>query len=385
MGMVGVLALAGCGPRAEEEPSQGGAGTDSSASAAGVGYIEIQPTALSRIERLPGRVVAYQLAEIRPQVSGIIEARLFEEGSYVEEGEPLYQIDPALYQADVELAQANLRDAEARLANARRLAERSEELIEADAISQQQYDDAIFARDQAEATASRAEAELARAKINLDYTEVRSPLSGFIGPTGVTKGALVTAQQAMSLATVRQLDPVYVDLSQAAAETRDLQQRLTAAQEEDGEARFEVTLYLETDGDPYPHRGRLDATDAVVDRQTGAIRLRSVFPNPDRALLPGMFVRASIEDLEEGETILIPQKSVRLGPTGDKRVWLIGPEDKVRQQTIRTAGTFENNWIVEEGLQSGDRLVVEGTMGLEDDAAVEPEKIEAPNISQGEG
>ncbi|MGJ3243587.1 MAG: efflux RND transporter periplasmic adaptor subunit [Opitutales bacterium] len=378
------LLLAGCGVQGDEK-SGGASGAGGPPQAVPVGYLELQPTPLSRTDRLPGRVVSYQVAEIRPQVSGIIQERLFDEGTFVEEGQQLYQIDPALYEAELALARANRQDAEARLANARRQAERAERLLADEAISQQQYDDARFAREQAVAVASRAEAEVQLAEINLAYTEVRSPLSGFIGPSGVTKGALVTARQAMPLATVRQLDPVYVDITQAVSETRALRQRLMAAREDGAETPFEVRLYLESGGEAYPLKGRLDATDPAVDPRTGAIRLRTVFPNPDNSLLPGMFVEAAIDGANGDAAILVPQKSVRIGPSGDKQVWVVGPDNQARRQTIRTDGTYDNNWIVREDLQAGDRVIVEGTMGLREGAPVAPEKIRAASADTGEG
>jgi len=371
-------ALTGCdGSGTRKGGGPGPGGPDGSPPPAEVVYVEVRPETLRRTDPLPGRVVAYEVAEIRPQVGGIIQSRLFEEGSYVEEGEKLYQIDPALYEAELELARANLRNAEAQLKNARRVEQRFKKLVEDNAVSQQQYDDAVFALDQAEAAVSRAEAEVRLATINLDYTEVRSPISGFIGPSRVTRGALVTARQAQALAVVRELDPVYVDLAQAAAETRTLQERLTAARGKRDKTRFAATLYLDNRGEPYPHRGTLDATDPAVDLQTGAIRLRSVFPNPDKVLLPGMFVRASIEDAGQTEAILVPQGAVRIGSGGEKNVWVVGPGDQARQRTLRVGAMYGNHWIVREGLEAGDRLIVQGSMGLSDGDPVRPAKREA--------
>lgn len=344
-----------------------------------VAFIEIQPLLISRTNELPGRVVSYQVAEIRPQVSGIIQSRLFKEGSYVEEGQQLYQIDPARYEADYQMATANLQDAQARVRNAQNLVNRFKKLIDYNAVSQQEYDDAQASLDQAKAAVSLAEAKVKNAKINLGYTEVYAPISGYISPSSVTRGALVTAQQDLPLATVRQLDPVYVDLSQAAAEAQNLQERLAASRLNDTENknRYEVTLYLGNSGRTYPHKGILDATDLAVDMQTGAIRLRSVFPNPDNILLPGMFVRASIEDVGRAKEIIIPQKSVSIMPDGTKSVWLIGSGNKAKKQTIRTGAAYKNNWVVLNGLESGDHLIVEGMMMLREGEPVAPEKIEA--------
>lgn len=370
-GLFGILA--GCDGGSPE--SKGGNDPGGSGKAAEVAFIEVQPEPLQATNILPGRVVAFEVAEIRPQVGGIIQSRLFEEGGHVDEGQQLYQIDPALYRAELSLARANLQDAKARLGNAKRVEQRFQKLFNENAVSEQQLEDATFALDRAEAAVSRAEAEVELAEINLAYTEVRSPISGFIGPSRVTKGALVTAGQELPLAVVRELDPVYVDLVQPAAETLKLRKRLTTVQKEEDEDRLKVTLYLENDQDPYPHPGTLDATEPAVDLRTGTVRLRSVFPNPDRTLLPGMFVRASIEGTEQPESILVPQKSVRIGAGGEKTAWVIGPNDQAQRRSLTVEGMDGNRWIVSEGLEPGDRLIVEGTMGLREGAPVSPSKV----------
>lgn len=340
-----------------------------------VGFIEVRPVSIRRSNQLPGRVVSFQQAEIRPQVSGIIQSRLFEEGSFVDEGQQLYQIDPARFEADYQRAQANLQDAKARVRNAQNLVNRFKELIDYNAVSKQEYDDAQAGLDQAKAAVALAEAEVRTARINLGYTKVYAPISGYISPSNVTKGALVTAQQEVPLATVRQLDPVYVDLSQAAAETRNIQERLTASRLRNDKTQYEVTLYLGSTEEVYPHKGTLDATDLAVDIQTGAIRLRSVFPNPDNILLPGMFVRASIEDIGRAKEIIIPQKSVNIEPDGSKSVWVVGEDNMAEKRPITTAAAFRNNWVVLSGLESGDRVIVEGRMMLREGAPLQPERL----------
>lgn len=367
------LLLTGCGNE-NEESKQGGPGGQRPPPT--VGVLDVQPQTLDRTDVLPGRVVAYQVAEIRPQVSGIIQSRLFEEGSYVTEGQQLYQIDPARYRANYNMAQAALETAEAKRRNAQARASRSETLIKKNAISEQEYDDAVSALDQAEAAVSMAKAEVHMAEINLNYTEVRSPISGFIGPSSVTKGALVTERQTMPLATVRQLDPVYVDLSQSAAASGDVRQRLTSARlKNEGQATFTVTLYPDKTDEPYPHKGTLDAAELAVDPQTGSIRLRSVFPNPEKVLLPGIFVRASVVDAESTEKMVIPQKSVTIEPGGqEKSVWVLDSENNAQKRFIRTGEAYQNKWIVLEGLETGDRLIVEGTMSLSEGVKVNPEE-----------
>jgi len=363
------LILSGCGGSDE-------AGPDKQASAADVSYIELQPQAINRLDPLPGRVIAYQVAEIRPQVSGIIQSRLFEEGAFVKEGQQLYQIDPARYEADYDMSQATLENAEARRQSAQALATRYKTLVESNAVSEQDYDDAVSALNQAKAAISMAKAQVKMAKINLDYTEVHSPISGYISPSTVTKGALVTEGQATSLATVLQLDPVYVDLSQSVTAARNLRKRLTPTRSESAsQATFPVRLFPTNTEEPYPHEGTLDTAELAVDPQTGAIRLRSVFPNPDKILLPGMFVRASVGDASRAKAIIIPQKSVKIEPDGKQSVWVIDSNDRAQKRSIRTGVAYENRWVVMEGLEAGERLIVEGGMTLSEGAELRPEKI----------
>lgn len=379
-GWIGWSYLSGNDPvqTAQNKKPQGG---PPGASKMDVGFIEVRPVLISRTNQLPGRVVSFQQAEIRPQVSGIIQSRMFEEGSFVDEGQQLYQIDPARFEAELQRARASLQDAKARVRNTQNLVNRFQELIDYNAVSQQEYDDAQASLDQAKAAVALAEAEVRTAEINLDYTKVYAPISGFISPSNVTKGALVTAQQDIPLATVRQLDPVYVDLSQAAAEARNLQERLTASRLRNDKTQYEVTLYLGNSDEIYPHKGTLDATDLAVDIQTGAIRLRSVFPNPENILLPGMFVRASIEDLGRAKEIVIPQKSVNIEPDGSKSVWIAGPDNTALKKNIQTGAAFQNNWVVLNGLESGDRVIIEGRMMLRDGAPLQTEDLTDKYVS----
>lgn len=378
---IAILGAACGGEPGGEAPRQGSGGSPPPAD---VGFITVQPRDLSLSTELPGRVVAYRTAEIRPQVSGIVLERLFDEGSFVEAGEQLYQIDPARYEADCQVARANLQNAEARRDNARTLAERHELLVESRAVSVQEYDDAQARLIQAEAEVALAEAELRTAKIDLEYTRVNSPIDGYISPSAVTEGALVTARQERALATVRQLDPVYVDLSQS-AQAKRLEENLMADRigSADGSV-FGVTLRLGNRGEAYPESGRLDATDFVVNEQTGSIRLRSVFPNPDLVLLPGLFVRATVTQPGTSEAILIPQKCVLIESGGRKAVWVIGPDSTARKREVRTGATHGNHWIVLSGLETGDRLIVEGTMMLREGAPVNPSKLESAGTNKRE-
>jgi membrane fusion protein (multidrug efflux system) len=375
--LLAALAISGCSASngSDDEAPQGGSG--GAPSKADVGFIEVRPIVIKQTNPLPGRVLAFEEAEIRPQVNGIVLERLFDEGSYVEEGQPLYQIDPAVYQAELELAEAELENAEARLRNANLRYERFEQLVKNNTVSQQQFDDAEAELNQSRAAISLAEAKVRRAQINLDYTQVRSPISGYIGPSAVTRGALLTALQPLPLATVRQLDPVYVDLSQTATEARRLQERLLRARAEgEAEKTYEVTLYLGNSDEAYPELGTLEATDLAVDPRTGAIRLRSVVPNPDRILLPGLFVRASVDEVGETRELLVPQKSVLIEPDGSKSVWLVSAEDTATKRAIQTGASHRGHWVVRNGLETGDRVIVEGRMNLKEGAPLKLESLE---------
>jgi membrane fusion protein (multidrug efflux system) len=342
-------------------------------SAKDVGVITVRAQPLTISNALPGRVSASITAQIRPQVTGIIQKRMFKEGSFVEKGRQLYQIDPARYEADYQRAQANLENALAELENAQALRKRYLRLIQVNGVSRQALDDATARAKKAAAAVSLAKAEVKTAKINLDYTKVYSPISGYIGPSAVTRGALVTAEQETALAIVRQLDPVYVDLSQSATRTRQLQKRLLTSQMNAGISEtFEVTLFLETTGEIYPHKGNLEATDLAVDERTGAIRLRSVLANPDGVLLPGMFVRATVAQIDRPPVIIIPQKSVSIQPDGTKAVWVVKAGNTTEKRRVKTGAAYKNNWVILNGLEPGDKVIVEGAMMLREGMNVAP-------------
>lgn len=352
-----------------------------------VSVMTIEEQVISLNNELPGRVEAFKTAEIRPQVSGIIQSRFFEEGSLVEEGQQLYQIDAARYEADYQSANASLQNIKAELELALALQDRYRSLIKTNAVSEQEFDSAKASVAQAEAAVSLSQAEVKIAKINLDYTKVYAPISGYISPSTVTEGALVTAQQQIALATIRQLDPVYVDLSQSAADAKTFQQSLMTTRMTEGEdAKFEVTLLFGNNDSVYPHKGSLYATDLAVDENTGTIRLRSVFPNPNAALLPGMFVRATIEEMGIQQTIIVPQKAVSIETDGSKAVWIIDTSNIARKRAVVTSTTYENNWVIMNGLEVGDTVVVEGAMMLKEGVKVVPKSIksnEPKNISSG--
>ncbi|NTU41482.1 MAG: efflux RND transporter periplasmic adaptor subunit, partial [Nitrospirales bacterium] len=347
------LILAGCGKKQE-------AGMMPPSGPAAVGVVVMEPERLVLTQELPGRTTPHLIAEVRPQVGGIIKERLFTEGSDVKEGQVLYKIDPASYQAALAAAKAALARAEANLAPARLKAERYSDLVKINAVSKQDYDDASAALKQAEAEVEAAKAALETTRINLAYTRVTAPISGRIGRSSVTTGALVKASQDAPLATIQQLDPVYVDLTQSSSEMLRLK-RLIAGGEirKGGSGQAKVKLILE-DGTPYPLEGMLKFSEVTVDQGTGSVTLRTVFPNPKQVLLPGMFVRAIIEEGVKDQAILAPQQGVSRDPAGNAVALVVGAGDKVEKRVIKVDRTVGDKWLVTEGLKPGDRVIVEG-------------------------
>lgn len=311
-----------------------------------VAVVTLQTEKVSITNELPGRTSAFLIAEIRPQVNGIIQKRLFVEGADVKAGQVLYQIDPAPFQAALDRAEAHLPSLRLRV-------DRYKKALAEQAVSQQDLDDATAALKQ-------AEAELKAARINLDYTRVISPISGRIGTSSVTEGAIVTAYQPEALATIQQLDPIYVDVPQSATELL----RLRRAEEEgrlshDQTQRSKVKLVL-TDGTTYPLEGELQFRDVTVDPTTGSVILRAVFPNPDNLLLPGMFVRAVITEGMNEQAILAPQQGVARTPKGEAVALIVNREEKVEQRVLNLDFAMGNRWLVRSGLELGDRVIVEG-------------------------
>ncbi len=309
---------------------------------------------------LPGRAAPYLIAEVRPQVDGIIRERLFTEGSEVKAGQLLYQIDPAPYQAAYDSAGAALARAEASVYSERMRAERYAELVKIEAVSRQANDEAIAALRQAEAEVAAARAALAKAKIDLDYTRVTAPIGGRTGRSLVTPGALVTANQAEALVTVRQLDPIYVDVTQSSAEMLALRRDLESGRLQRGRGgTLPVRLILE-DGSAHVAEGRLAFSEVSVDPGTGSVTLRAVFPNPDGVLLPGMYVRAQLTAGTLENAILVPHAAVMRDPRGNATVMVVDGEGRAQSRIIETARSRGDRWVVTEGLVSGDRVIVEG-------------------------
>nr|WP_320132388.1 efflux RND transporter periplasmic adaptor subunit [uncultured Holophaga sp.] len=324
-----------------------------------VSFQTIQPQAITLTTELPGRTAPFLVAEIRPQVNGIILKRAFQEGSDVKAGSVLYQIDPAPYQAAVAQAQATLAQAEATLPSLTARAERSKKLAGVHAVGQQEADEAEAARLQGAANVAAAKAALESARINLAHTPITAPISGRVGMSAVTVGALVTAYQATSLATVQQLDPIYVDVTQSSTDLLKLRRSLESGRIKNGSGERKVKLILE-DGTPYPLEGKLQFRDVTVDASTGAVTLRMVFPNPKHVLLPGMYVRTVVEEGVNEQAILALQQGVTRDLKGNPVAMVLTPDNKVEQRTLTVDRTMGDKWLVTSGLQAGDRLIVEG-------------------------
>ncbi len=313
---------------------------------------------------LPGRTSAHLVAEIRPQVDGIIQKRLFKEGSDVKTGELLYQIDPAPFQVAHDSAKASLRKARANLSSVQLRADRYTGLLADKVVSQQEYDDAIAALEEAQAEVEYWKTQVEAARIDLDYTRVTAPISGRIGRSNLTEGALVTAYQSMSLATIQQLDPIYVDVTQSSTELLRLRRSLeTERLSADGENQTKVRLILE-DGTPYPLEGTLEFRDVTVDPATGSFTVRIVVPNPDHLLLPGMFVRAIVQEGIAEDAILVPQQGVSRNPKGEPLALIVDEADTVQQRMLTLDRAIGNQWLVSSGLSGGERLIVEGMLNV---------------------
>ncbi|HCU0189866.1 TPA: efflux RND transporter periplasmic adaptor subunit [Citrobacter koseri] len=322
-----------------------------------VHVVESAPLAVTT--ELPGRTTPFRIAEVRPQVSGIVLKRNFTEGSDIEAGQSLYQIDPATYQADYDSAKGELAKSEAAAAIAHLTVKRYVPLVGTKYISQQEYDQAIADARQADAAVIAAKAAVESARINLAYTKVTSPISGRIGKSSVTEGALVTNGQATELATVQQLDPIYVDVTQSSSDFMRLRQSVEQGSLHKDNTRSNVELVMEN-GQAYPLKGTLQFSDVTVDESTGSITLRAVFPNPQHTLLPGMFVRARIDEGIQPNAILVPQQGVTRTPRGDAMVMIVNDKDQVEARDVIATQAIGDKWLISKGLQPGDKVIVSG-------------------------
>lgn len=396
------LALAACGGGDDADNSTGAGGGAGAAKGKGgpggqrgpaqVGFVTVRPQAVPLSVELAGRTAAFEQSEVRPQVTGILKQRLFTEGALVRAGQTLYQIDPSLYQAAAAEASANLQSANANLEAARIRADRYRPLAQMEAVSQQEYTDARATAGQAAASVAQTRAQLDTARINLRFTRVAAPITGRIGRSLVTVGALVTATQADPLAVIQRLDPIFVDIQQSSADLIALRRQLSSSGVAAGSAA--VRLRLE-DGSEYGRTGTVQFAEAVVDQATGTVTLRARVPNPDGLLLPGMFVRATLVQSVEQNAFLVPQQAVSRNAKGEATVMLVGPNNAAVQRNVTTTGTSGPNWIVTSGLNAGDKVITQGLGMLRPGApirpvpATTPQRVQAPQQQQqqqgGEG
>lgn len=356
-GLAGMLVMNGCKQQAAKGPAPGQATPE-------VGVVEMRFEPVTLTMELTGRVTPRMVAEVRPQVGGIIHERLFTEGGEVQAGEILYRIDPASYQAAHSSARAALAKSEANASTLRLKAERYKHLVGTRAVSRQEYDDAAAALKQAEAECEVGKAAVETARINLAYTAIAAPISGRIGRSSVTPGALVTANQAAALATIQQLDPVSVDVTRSSADLLRLKRAIAAGRiTTNGANQAKISLVLE-DGTPYPHGGTLEFGEVTVAQTTASVTLRARFPNPDHLLLPGMFVRARVQEGVQEQGLLAPQRGITRNPAGRAVALVVGDQDKVESRVLAAERTVGDAWLVTDGLRAGDRLIVEGVQRI---------------------
>ena len=371
------LLLGACG--SGQDPREGGRGGPRGPVT--VGYVVIQQGSAPIEQQLPGRVSAYQISDVRPQVNGVILKRLSREGSMVRQGQTLYQIDPSIYNAQAAQATANLQAARAQAEAARTLAARYKPLVEQQAISKQDYTNAVAQARQADAAVAQNAAALRTAQINQRYTRVPAPITGRVGLSNVTEGALVTANQTDALTTITRLDPVYVDIQQSAADLLALRRALSQGGVVPTTAQVRLQL---PDGSNYGFTGTVEFSQVLVDQTTGTVTLRARFPNPQAILLPGMFVNAQFAQAVDTSAFLVPQQAITRDPQGNATLFVVGPGNRAVQRTVvadRTQGPY---WVVTQGLAAGEKVITQGTANLKDGAQIKavpastPQKVKAP-------
>ncbi|MEC5342316.1 efflux RND transporter periplasmic adaptor subunit [Brenneria populi] len=376
----GGLILAGCDNSGEQQ-------SGAQQSAPEVGIVTLKTQAFNVTTDLPGRTSAYRIAEVRPQVGGIILKRNFVEGSDIQAGSSLYQIDPAPYQADYNSAKGSLAQAQASAEIARLTVNRYKPLLGTNYVSKQDYDQAVATSRQADASVQAAQASVDNAKINLAYTKVIAPISGRVGKSTVTEGALVSSGQATALTTVQQLDPIYVDVTQSSNDFLRLKKELENGTLKQSEGKANVRLLLEN-GAEYAQPGTLEFSDVTVDETTGSITLRAIFPNPQHDLLPGMFVRARLDSGVQNDALLVPQMGITRNARGEATAMVIGEGDKVEVRNVTTSQAVGNKWLVVDGLKAGDRIIVTGLQKIKPGIPVTGKEVaqenEQPQQSQTE-
>ena len=368
-GLGAVLLLAACG---QSDESAGGGGSRGPVQ---VGFVTVQAASVAVEQQLPGRVAAYQLSEVRPQVSGVILRRMFREGSSVSKGQTLYQIDPSVYNAQAAQAAANVQSARASADAARTRASRYRPLAEMEAISQQDYTDAIAQARQAEAAVAQSSAALRAAQINQRFTRVPAPISGRISLSNVTEGALVTANQTEPLATITRLDPVFVDIQQAAADLLAMRQSMGRGGVIPTSAQVRLKL---PDGSFYGYSGTVEFSQVTVNQETGTVTIRARFPNPQSVLLPGMFVTAQFAQAVNTTAYLVPQQAVSRDARGNATLFVVGPGNRAAQRVVVAERTQGTNWVVTAGLAAGEKVITQGLNNLRDGAEIRPVPAASP-------
>ena len=368
-----LLLLSACGK--SDPQAAGGAGRGAPKGPTQVGYVVVQPGSAPIQQLLPGRVAAYQVSEVRPQVSGVILRRMFREGSVVRQGQTLYQIDPSVYQAQAAQASANLQSARASAIAARTRASRYKPLAQMEAVSKQDYTDALAQARQADASVAQNSAALRSAQINLRFTRVPAPITGRIGVSTVTEGALVTANQADPLTTITRLDPVFVDIQESAADLLALRRALSRGGVVPTSAQMRLKL---PDGSFYDYTGTVEFSEVLVDQNTGTVTLRARFANPQSMLLPGMFVTAQFAQAVDTAAFLVPQEAVSRDPQGNATVFVVGPGNRAVQRVIVADRTDGPYWVVTQGLPAGEKVITQGTANLRDGAQIKPVPATAP-------
>lgn len=360
-------ALIGCGRQNGGQGGPGGYGGDQGP--ADVGIVTLQAAPVTLTTELPGRATPFETSDVRPQVGGIIIARPFIEGANVRAGQVLYRIDPAPFRAAYDQAKAQVAGAEANLTTTQLKAQRYGELVKINGVAKQDYDDAEAAYKQAIATLAQDRASADSARINLAYATITAPISGRVGPSTVTKGALVTTGQTAALTTIQRLDPIYIDVTQSASDLLKLRKALAAGQLTGGPTTVPVRLKLE-DGSDYPQEGKLQFADVTVDQTTGAVTLRAIFPNPSGVLLPGMFVRAEIAEGVVPSGLLAPQQGVSRDERGRPTALVVGTDGKAQLRNLQLGQAVGDQWLVTSGLKPGDRLIVQGLQKVKPGQAV---------------
>jgi len=386
--LVAALALGACsggGDKAQQKGGAGGRGGPGQGTPQ-VGYIVAQPSAAALTTELSGRTAAFETSDVRPQVSGIVRRRLFTEGALVRQGQPLYEIDPRLYRAATNQAQANLQSARASAEATRIQAERYRPLAQIEAVSRQDLTNAVAQARQAQASVAQNQAALETARINLQFTTVSAPISGRIGRSLFTVGALVSASQADPLAQIQRLDPMFVDIQQSSADLLALRRSLSGGGITATTAQVHLTL---EDGSDYGYTGTVEFTEALVDVSTGTVTLRARFPNPQGVLLPGMFVRARFAQGINQRAFLVPQQAINRDAKGNATVMVVAPNNKVGQKTVQAERTQGAYWVVTSGLNAGDKIITQGLskiragQGIKPVPANTPERVQAPQGKQG--